>query len=234
MRRGPARNDGALHGIMALAMCSRACRARRASTHQQAIQGRHAMARKRTALERMRAQIAGLPRLPELVFEGGPRQLGVTVRDGTQLVQPDASLWVESPSGLVRAFELIDSHADPQRQTEQTLAALCNACAQPMGNMGAPSTQTDAGIVDLAAVREQRQAPRAPQMRPGLPARIVVVDRALAEAVRALVEPLDIPVAFAAHAPALEAAAEALGEFVDQMMPDGEHAPFSWDADAAL
>ncbi|HEV7128895.1 MAG TPA: hypothetical protein VGN32_15805, partial [Ktedonobacterales bacterium] len=171
------------------------------------------MAKKRSPIDRLRDELAGLPRLPGLTFEGGLRALSVTVRDGNALVQPIAALWVDAPSGVVRAVEMVEQRGTPAEQIDQALHALVSACARPIG-ANSTSPQPNGRIVDLAEAREKRQAP--PQVVPeararaGLPARIVVADRALASAVRALCEPLGIKVEQATRTATFESAITAL------------------------
>lgn len=213
------------------------------------------MPKQQPALVRLRKQIEDLPRLPGVVLEGGLRPLSLTVQDDGALIQPTAALWVESATGLVRAFQLINTSATPERQMEQVLGALCAACAHPIGSppqRDVPATaatadgdaagDADAQIVDLSAARAQRRQPRASgaagaagavHARPGLPALIVAADRALADAARALVAPLGIAVEFQEHPAVFEGAATELERYLVDMAPAGS-GPFEWDVDVSL
>jgi hypothetical protein len=127
---------------------------------------------------------------------------------------------------------MVEQRGTPAEQIDQALHALVSACARPIGANSTPP-QPNGRIVDLAEAREKRQAP--PQVVPearsraGLPARIVVADRALASAVRALCEPLGIKVEQATRTATFESAITALSEFLDATMPDGEE--FAWEVD---
>ena len=69
---------------------------------------------------------------------------------------------------------------------------------------------------------------------PGLPARIVVDDAALAEAARAIFTPLDVPVEVAEHLPAFDEAFDSVAPYLGAG-PDAEPPqPFAWEIDAAL
>ena len=63
---------------------------------------------KRTKAQTRPAQLAALPRRPDLVIEGGLRPLGMYFRESKQSVQAHLALWVEAQRGLIRASEVIN------------------------------------------------------------------------------------------------------------------------------
>ncbi|HEY0068608.1 MAG TPA: hypothetical protein VGE04_01420 [Chloroflexia bacterium] len=153
--------------------------------------------------------LSRLPRRAELVIEGGKRQLGLYIRENRQTLQPQLALWVQGDSEFVRATRVISPSESADDGITQALEALVEAIAAPM------------------------PVPILPTPQPGLPSKVVVNDKALAEAAHDLLAPLGILVEYAAHIPAFEEAfldlSAALGA-----TGDGPPEPFEWDIDEEL
>ena len=60
-------------------------------------------------------RLARLPRLPDLVLEGGKRPLGIYMREGGETIQPQVALWVDAGSSFIRATEIINPLRAPTR-----------------------------------------------------------------------------------------------------------------------
>lgn len=165
---------------------------------------------KRTGTQASLAQLATLPRRSELVIVGGKRPLGLYIRENKQAVQPQVALWVEADIGFVRAVQLINPSESSDDGITESLQLLVEALARPVAT---PTT------IPL------------PSPEPGLPARIVVNDPALAEAARHLLAPLDIPIEYAEHLPDFEDAFRGLSAAMGAKMDGGEGPPepFEWE-----
>jgi Plasmid pRiA4b ORF-3-like protein len=177
------------------------------------------------------AQLAGLPKDPDLVVEGGMRTLGVFLREGNETIQPQAALWLDTTSQVMRATQVINPRLSPDGGVGAALEALVVACVGPF----------DAPAPGLAPPIDIRRAGKgstrgAPSLlpRPGLPASIRVNDVSLAEAARAIFEPLGVHVEQADHVPTFDAAFQSLSEFMGAEEAGTSPEPFAWDIDPAL
>src|SRR3954465_8713356 len=129
------------------------------------------------------ARLARLPRRSDLVIEGGMRPLGVFIRENDQTVQPQLALWLDAQSGFIRGTAMINPLESTDGGIGAALVALVDAATNPVV---APLREAAPAHDDTPPVRLQPPPP-------GLPARIVVDDAALAEAARAIFTPLDVP-----------------------------------------
>ena len=76
-------------------------------------------------------RIARLPRLPDLVIEGGKRPLAVWLREGNETVQPQVAIWLDSRSGFIRATRVISPLDGTDDGLGETLEALLEAFTGP-------------------------------------------------------------------------------------------------------
>src|SRR5438270_11165707 len=173
------------------------------------------------------ARLARLPRRSDLVIEGGKRPLGVFIRENDQTIQPQLALWLDAQSGFIRGTAMINPLESTDGGIGEALAALVDAGTNPVvAPLAAPER-------DDGAARTGGKLPvRLQPPPPGLPARIVVDDAALAEAARTIFTPLDVPVEVSEHLPAFEEAFDSVAPFLGAR-PDAEPPqPFSWEIDA--
>src|SRR5918911_1519121 len=175
------------------------------------------------------ARLARLPRRSDLVIEGGKRPLGVFIRENDQTVQPQLALWLDAHSGFIRGTAMINPLESTDGGIGEALAALVDAATNPGG---APPT---APKRDDGAARTGGKSPvRLQPPPPGLPARIVVDDAALAEAARVIFTPLDVPVEVVEHLPAFDEAFDSVAPYLGARPNAEPPQPFSWEIDAAL
>src|SRR3989440_3165218 len=168
---------------------------------------------------------ARLPRHSDLVIEGGKRPLGVFIRENEQTVEPQLALWLDAQSGFIRGTAMINPLESTDGGIGEALAALVDAATNPVV----------APLRESAPARDDDTPPvRLQPPPPGLPARIVVDDAALAEAARAIFTPLKVPVEVAEHLPAFDEAFDSVAPYLGAG-PDAEPPqPFAWEIDAAL
>lgn len=157
-----------------------------------------------------------LPRLPEVAITGGRRPLGIWIREGGRTVQPDVAIWLDGASGFIRATAVINPLDSPDGGLSETLDALEAAFTGPF--LAPPGAGRGRG--------GQGQAP-------GLPAKVVVTDPVLAEAARARLAPLDIPVEQADDLPAFEEAYQSMSQALGADPDAGPPEPFAWAIDPA-
>jgi len=155
-------------------------------------------------------RLARLPRRPELRIEGGIRPLSVYVREGDTVVRPAVALWLESQMGLVRSHRVLIPQASPDNGLTDAVDALAAALASPSASAGGPLGQ------------------------PGLPASVRVDDAALADRVRALLDPLDVPTELVSSLPLVDEAAASLDAHLGGQPDAPPPQPFTWDIDPAL
>ena len=188
------------------------------------------MPRKRKTTNSPRDRLAGLKVLPHLVLEGGahPLELSLAGGDGGP---PQAVLWVDAATGDVRASGVVEPAEDGSVPHEDAIGYLVTACAGPF-------IESDAEVLafmdEMAARAGRAVAPRpiAEMPKPGLPARIRMERGALAEAARALMEPLGVHVETVEGSdelPQYEHARAALAEYLRNTMGDGPGEPFNWE-----
>jgi hypothetical protein len=166
-----------------------------------------------TGTQGILSRLAALPRSSELVIEGGKRSLGLNMRENKQIVQPQVALWVEADSGFVRAVRIINPSESSDDGSTEALQVLMEALARPVGAPSAPSRLS------------------MPSPAPGLPAKLMVNDQALAEIARNLLAPLDITIEYAEDLPDFDAAFRDLSAAIGAD-PDGEQGPpepFDWE-----
>src|SRR5919199_3016481 len=176
------------------------------------------------------ARLARLPRRSDLVIEGGKRPLSVFIRENDQTVQPQLALWLDAQSGFIRGTAMINPLESTDGGIGEALAALIDAATNPVV---APLAEPPPGS-DGAARTGGKPPVRLQPPPPGLPARIVVDDAALAEAARAIFTPLNVPVEVSEHLPAFEEAFDSVAPFLGAR-PNAEPPQlFSWEIDAAL
>lgn len=154
--------------------------------------------------------LARLPRRRDLVIVGGTRLVGLYIRENRQTIQPQIAIWLEAKSEYIRAVQVLTSVEDV---LPQALESLVTALTHP------------APVPDAAGV------PRPPQ--PGLPAKIVVNDAALAAAARDLFAPLNVPVEYAEDIPAFDEAFRMMSATLGAQ-DEGPPEPFAWAIDEAL
>lgn len=180
-----------------------------------------------TTTQARQKKLARLPRRPGLVIEGGKRTLGVYIRDGADVVQPQVALWVDANSGFVLATTLIDPQDSADDGAGEALEALLSAItppsAGPVGRSPAGSLGPAVLFGDLLGQGPER----------GLPERVRVNDAALAAAVEALLGPLGVAVEHTAHLPAFDAVYQSLSEHMDADEDAAPPEPFAWDIDHA-
>ena len=152
-----------------------------------------------------RDRLAQLERDPNLVIIGGKRDLMTEVERDGKLVQPQIVLWMEEESRLVRSsniLEVLDSAND-----DGTSAAI--------GML----------IEGLSGV----STAMLPARKPALPARIIVNDQTLADAVRTRFAPYDVAVEYVPDHPLLTemfaSLLQSLGFDADGNPPP----PFAWE-----
>lgn len=176
----------------------------------------------------VRARLAALPRRAGLVMTGGKRLLGIAIREGNQIVQPQIALWLDAESGFVFGTRIVNPLESPDNGVSEALNALVDAITAPLAPAIAEEFATRTG--GKRSTRRERPLP--PQL--GLPGRLTVTDPDVAEAALALFAPLGIPVEYEAHSPAFDEAYASLAEHLGAR-PDGQAPePFTWEIDPAL
>lgn len=169
---------------------------------------------------------------PELVLEGGTAPLPIWLRDGDTLQQPYIVLWLDPGRHFVRAYTLVSPAATGDEGRTEALSFLIQACTGPFA--------LPESVADAVPVPGERPGPRdlakldvgmATGPEPALPARIRVQDAALANAARAIFEPLGVAVELVESLPDFEEAVSGLTESMGG--PQEPPQPFAWDLDAA-
>jgi len=186
------------------------------------------MPKKGTTAQSREQALARLPRHPDLVIEGGKREMGIYTRDGDVLVRPHIALWVDAASGFVLATTLINPEQSPDMGVSEALEALLSAIA-PSAQPNRPSA-TGAGRLGQPTVFPGLLGPGPAG---GLPERVRVADADLAAAVGAVLGPLGVAVEHTAELPAFEAVYQSFAERMggeDAEPPE----PFAWDIDPAV
>ncbi len=153
--------------------------------------------------------LARLPRRPQLVIVGGTRPLGLYIRENHQTLQPQVAIWLETETEYIRAVQTLSPTVTTEESLNQALEALVAALAHPV------------------------PVPRPGAPQPGLPAKVVVNEAALAEAARDLLAPLGIPVEYAEQIPAFDAAFQTMSDALGAR-EEGPPEPFAWEVDEAV
>src|SRR5262249_2490013 len=173
--------------------------------------------------------LASLPHLPELVLAGGIRPIALYFARGQDIVQQKLCLWMEPGTSVVRSV-VLSNPADGEEDgaIAAALDAFVIACTAPA--MQPPAVPTDAST---ATGGKQGHA-KASCGVPGLPAKVLINDVALAEAARVALAPLDITVEYRPEVPAFDRLFEAMALELgaDPTAPPPQ--PFTWEIDAAL
>ncbi len=178
------------------------------------------------------ARLGRLERRPDLVIEGGLRPLGIYVRKGKQTLQPRVALWLDAESGFIRGTRVIEPQAGADESVREALESLLEALTNPVVAPAPSPSPAPAIHLPNGAVVPPRLAPPPP----ALPARIRVNDAALAEAARAIFDPLGVTIEQPEELPAFEAAFQDMSRALGAN-PDPDAAPpepFSWQIDPTV
>lgn len=173
------------------------------------------------------ARLSKLPRRADLVIEGGQRKLGVYIRHEKEYFQPQLAMWVDGNNGFVRAINLIAPFQTKDSGVTESLEALLSAMTGPFVAPPVPAELP-------ARVRGKGKGANPLKPQPGLPAKVVVSEEDLAEAVRTLLGPLNIPVEVSEEQPAFKAAFEAMAEAMGADEDAEPPKPFAWEIDLTL
>lgn len=181
------------------------------------------------------ARLRRLPRHPDLVIAGGKRELPTQVHDGKQRFQPLVALWMDTTSGTIRASELINPLTSADAGTSEALMALLDALGTPpvlplADNLLAFPTP---GTLNAGTSNGRHPQPETSATMPGLPARVITDDAAIAEAARAMLQPLAIPVEHIPALPQLDDAFRALSDAMAAEADDGAEELLAWEIDPA-
>jgi hypothetical protein len=187
-------------------------------------------------LDKALTRLQHLPRLNELVIEGGKRPLGVFFREHKQTVQPQIILWVDSATGFVRGMQLVNPADTQDDGISEGLESLVKALTGPFMALPIPAAPDDNGkVVSLEARRTSKKnsAKKASDFQlpqPGLPARIRINDPALAEAATQMLASYQIPVEYQETLPAFDQVFAALSEQIGTGDPEAAPPePFEWE-----
>ncbi|HEY7355089.1 MAG TPA: hypothetical protein VH590_01450, partial [Ktedonobacterales bacterium] len=185
------------------------------------------MPKKRSPNKSQQTQLAQLPRRPDMTILGGKRPLGMYLRDGKEVFQPEIIIWLEEPSGMIRTSDVINPQEFRDGGVGEALETLADALIHP------PPTPLPTGDAPLGLPGKKGRG-FVPAFQPGLPAKIVINDEPLAQAARDIFAPLNVAVDYQPDLPAFDAAyqslAQQLGASADASPPE----PFSWDQPLAL
>src|SRR5262249_19180553 len=174
-------------------------------------------------------RLASQPHLPDLVLAGGIRPIALYFMQGREIVQPKLCLWMEPATGMVRSVAFIDPADDGEGGAiARALDAFVSACIAPTFRL--PSAPRDAS--PAASGKKGRGKP--PRTIPGLPARVLVTNVTLAEAARAALEPLGVPVEYAEEVPAFDALFDQMAVEMGADPNAPPPRPFTWEMDEAL
>lgn len=168
-----------------------------------------------------------LPRLPDLTIVGGKRPVGIWVREGGQTVRPQVAIWLDPETGFIRATNVIGPADSADGGLNEALDALETAFTGPF--LTPPNPPPGPG----AKRRRGNQPTPPPAIQPGLPARVIVNDPALAEAARARLAPRGVPVECVDSLPAFDEAYQSLAQALGADDSAGPPEPFSWAIDPA-
>lgn len=175
-------------------------------------------------------RLARLPIVPELAIEGGVRPLEFALEDDDGS-RPDAVLWVDTATGFVRASGVVTSTEDGTIASDEAINLFVAACVGPFA---APDPAILAYMGEIAARSGRRAAvvESEPSPQPGLPAVVRLEPGVLAEAIRALVDPLGVRVELVAEAgdlPRFNQAFDALATYLRNTLGGRPSEPFAWD-----
>ncbi len=185
------------------------------------------MPKKRGPNKSQQTQLARLPRRPDVTILGGKRQLGMYLRDGKEVFQPEIIIWLEQPSGMIRTSDVINPLEYRDGGIGESLETLADALIHP------PPTPLPTGDTPLGLPGKKGRG-IIPTFQPGLPAKIIINDEALAQAARNLFAPLNVSVEYQQDIPAFETAYQSLAQQLGASEDAAPPAPFSWDQPLAL
>ncbi len=172
------------------------------------------------------AQLARLPHRTNLTILGGKRPIGLYLREGKETFQAQVVIWLEEPSGMVRASEVINPLRYQDNGVGEALETLAQALIRPPPTP-LPVGDTLSGPLDTSAGRRGRGF--LPTFQPGLPEKIIINDQALAQAAQEHFAPLHVSVEYQQVIPAFDAAFQSLSEQLGASEDAEPPEPFSWD-----
>ncbi len=127
-------------------------------------------------LDRVVPALKKLPRRQGQVLVGGKRTLDIYIREGSEYLKPQLALWLDQNWGMVLNSEVITPSKSSDNGITETLNGIIQAIIGPSPTPPPPGSL--------------------PFPQPGLPERIMVNDKALADAASLLFAPLGIPVEY--------------------------------------
>ena len=167
-------------------------------------------------------QLERLPRRADLTVLGGRRTVGLFFQEDDQTFQPDLLIWLDGQNGMILGSEAINTQASKDGGISEALAALVEALLHPQ-----PIPFLPALLSGATPAPGSLAAP--PKPKPGLPAKIVLNDEALARAATAAFEPLSVPVEYQAEIPAFDQAFQALSRHLGGREDATPPEPFAWE-----
>jgi hypothetical protein len=185
------------------------------------------MPKKRGPSKSQQTQLARLPHRPDLTILGGKRLLGMYLREGKEVFQPQVIIWLEEPSGMVRSSDVINPLEFQDGGISESLEALADTLIRP------PPTPLPTGERLLGPPGKKGRG-FIPAFQPGLPAKIIINDEPLAQAARELFAPLNVTVEYQQAIPAFDAAFQSLSQQLGASEDARPPEPFAWDQPLAL
>ncbi|HEX6777476.1 MAG TPA: hypothetical protein VF099_04695, partial [Ktedonobacterales bacterium] len=180
------------------------------------------MPKQRNAARDPFKQLERLPRRADLTVLGGKRAVGLYLQEDDQTFQPDLLIWLDGQNGMILGSEAINPQTSKDNGVSEALAALVEALLhpQPIPFLPALLSGAEPAPGSLAAP---------PKPKPGLPAKITLNDEALAQAARAVFEPLNVPVEYQAEIPAFDQAFQSLSRHLGGREDATPPEPFAWE-----
>ncbi len=175
------------------------------------------------------ALLAQVPLRADLTILGGKRLLGLYIRDGKEVFQPQLIIWLEEQSGLIRTSDVTNPLEQHDDGVFDALETLILALIQPPP---IPISNTSLGAAPGGAGKQGRKA--MPSFERGLPGRIVINDEALAHEAKEVFGPLGVAVDYQPDIPAFEQAYQSLARQLGANEEDAPPEPFEWDVPLAL
>jgi hypothetical protein len=177
------------------------------------------------------ARVARLPRRPDAVLAGGTRPIGVTVREGKELVEPEMTLWLDLATGLVLASSVHSPRKSTEDRRAEALDVLLDAFVKPIFT---PPGGDEPLILMPGPGRDLPQITSSPMPDRYLPGTVLVNDAALAEAARELLAPYEVTIEYRSSIPEFDTTFDSLAGMLREGFGGGPQGPFAWDVDAAL
>ncbi len=169
-------------------------------------------------------QLARLPRRANQTVVGGKRLLGLYLREDQEIIQPQLAIWLDEQSGMILGSELINPHRSPDAGTSEALASLVEALQHPERMPFLPNATLTNG--PLSGRGGQAATPA---FRPGLPAKILINDAALAQTAKAQLAPLGVLIEYQEELPLFEQAFQSLSQHLGANEGAEPPEPFAWD-----